>query len=915
MTDTIIQAVIILEAQGASSAQPQIEWAAGYLAKVLEDRSVRTRIVDSPAAASKHAASAKLWITAVGSDGADAALQESVGVFLPQEPESFAFLQRDQEGVSLLAAVGFDTRGLVYALLELVDIAAHAEDPLAALLAVRSRAEHPANPVRSITRLFTSEPEDKPWFYDRGFWDTYLTELATHRFNRFTLSVGAGYDYLIDRVVLDTYFCFFYPFVLAVPGYDVQVEGLSADERERNLEMLRYIAAAAKLRGLEFRMGLWNHAYDYGPHNTNKAYRITGLDETNHAAYCRDALALLLRTCPEIEGLTFRVHFEGGVPEPTHDFWQVAMERIGEAEQLLDIDFHAKGVGEELIDIVNRTGKQVALSAKYWAEHMGPSYHQSSIRGREFARKRPDKDGGKVASPLPSTGNHDARVGGMETTSKRSYTRYGYADFLRDDRPYGVIHRVWPGTQRMLLWGDPVMAAGIGRNAGFQGSLGVEWFEPLSFKGKKGSGSAGERELYADRSLQLGIDDWTKFRYTYRLWGRLAYNPEADPDEWRRYMQHAFGEAAEAAERALAGATRILPLITLVHAPSVANNVYWPEMYTNIPLVRGAEPATNPYTKSGWPANADFDMEAPYNFMNTSPLDPEQIYRINEFAGDVIAGQLRGKLAPPEIADRLERLAEQSLLDLRQAEQTVRNAQDPDFRRLAVDVRIMAGTGRFFAHKFRAGTAFALYEQVGGLALLEEALAHYKTAREAWQDIVAASAGVYRADLTFGHTPYSRGHWADRLAAISDDIAAIENLILKAKSDGLPAEAQGMSDWLAPLTGRERPAGRHVPADGFRKGQAVEVNLRLDGKAAEGTVARLRYRHVNQAEPYQETEMTPTADGSGFTAVIPAVYTDSPYALQYFFDIRTEAGDAWMFPGLDESLSVQPYYVLNAFPS
>jgi hypothetical protein len=37
----------------------------------------------------------------------------------------------------------------------------------------------------------------------------------------------------------------------------------------------------------------------------------------------------------------------------------------------------------------------------------------------------------------------------------RSFLRYGYGDLLREDREWGVLHRIWPGTQRLLLWGDP----------------------------------------------------------------------------------------------------------------------------------------------------------------------------------------------------------------------------------------------------------------------------------------------------------------------------------------------------------------------------------------------------------------------------------------------------------------------------
>jgi len=114
------------------------------------------------------------------------------------------------------------------------------------------------------------------------------------------------------------------------------------------------------------------------------------------------------------------------------------------------------------------------------------------------------------------------------------YTRYGNADFLRDDRAHGVFYRIWPGTQRLLLWGDPAIAAGFGRSGSFCGSLGVEVCEPLSFKGRRDSGLPGGREGYADAALRLeGGTDWEKFDITYRLFGRLLYDPDEDPSVWR----------------------------------------------------------------------------------------------------------------------------------------------------------------------------------------------------------------------------------------------------------------------------------------------------------------------------------------------------------------------------------------------
>ena len=60
---------------------------------------------------------------------------------------------------------------------------------------------------------------------------------------------------------------------------------------------------------------------------------------------------------------------------------------------------------------------------------------------------------------------------------------------------------MWPGTQRLLAWADPALAAGNGRSASFAGADGIEWMEPMTFKGRHGTGIRGGRLGYRDPSI------------------------------------------------------------------------------------------------------------------------------------------------------------------------------------------------------------------------------------------------------------------------------------------------------------------------------------------------------------------------------------------------------------------------------
>ncbi len=757
--------------------------------------------------------------------------------------------------------------------------------------------EQAANPIRSIARLFTSEVEDKEWFHDRDFWGRYLSMLIAQRFNRFSLTFGLGYNF--PRNVRDAYFYFPYPFLLSVPNYEVCAVGLSEAERNRNLETLRFISDETAKRGLHFQLGLWTHSYEFLD-SPDANYTIEGLTPEIHAAYCRDELRELLQTCPSISGVTFRVHGESGIPEGSYDFWRTVFDGIVACGRFVEIDMHAKGTDKDIIDIALSTPRSgVNMSPKYWAEHMGLPYQQASIRELE-RRSREDRSRGAMTL----------------SGGSRRFLRYGYGDLLTEDRRYGVLYRIWPGTQRLLLWGDPAMAAGYGRFANFCDGLGVELCEPLTFKGRMGSGLPGGREGYADASpavrgiqsnLRCTDDDFKKYLYTYRLFGRLLYNPDAEKETWRRFLRKAFGAATTSVEAALANASRVLPLITVAHHPSASNNAYWPEIYTNMPIVD--EKRLQPYG----------DTPSPKRFGAVSSLDPELFSSIEALADELMSGQLSGKFSPLDVAKWLDSFSDAAERHLSEAKNQTANADDSSFRRLAIDVTIQSGLGRFFAQKLRAGVWYALYERTGDVADLEPALGAYRAARDAWAQLAAQAEGVYVEDLTFGLRDQLRGHWTDRLAAINGDIKDMEKQREEAAKrpdlgDEDKKQAEAARAFLSAQATQDSDEFRceHTPPTSFRRGNPViiEVTVRAPNNRQRFLSIRLHYRHVNQALEYVVADMQKRGDS--YLTTIPGEYTHTRYPLQYFFELRNGDGRAWLYPGFDADLSNQPYYVVRS---
>jgi len=877
------QISIIVDPDDPLACGGPVQWAAGRLRQALATKGVMCQVVQSPEQASGSAL--HVLVASPGSSTAQSFPQASAALTVA---ESLRLTPGHLAQTPAVWVSAIDQRGFIYGLLELAERVQFGSDPAAELLLAETIEQTPANEIRCVGRYFCSEIEDKAWYYDKDFWREYLAALAASRFNRFQLGFGLEYDF--PRGVTDDYFHLPYPYLVAVPGYEnVRVMqlaspdgkrlaapvALSVEEREKNLAMLRFIATETAARGLHFQLGLWTHAYEWTA-SPLAYHHIDGLTPQTHAPYCRDALAILLKTCPEIQGLTLRVHGESGIPEGSYPFWKTLFEAISGCGRKIEIDMHAKGVTQTMIDIAVKTGMPVKLGAKYSAEHESLGYNQADIR--------------EVEIPQPG---HEGTGPMSISNGARRFTRYGYADYFQQGSQAKILYRLWPGTQRHLLSGDPEMAAAYGRTSHFCGAAGLDICEPLTFKGREGSGAPGGRCAYADASLTPKVD-WKKFEYYYRVWGRRLYDPDADPETWRRYLRSDFGPGAIPVETAVANASRILPLLTSAHLPSAANHEFWPEIYDNMPIVLGSEPS--PYG----------DTPTPKCFGTVSPLDPQLFSTIVDHAGDLLAGRCNAKYSPIEVAQWLEDFSTASTQALGQARVQATSPTSPEFRRVEEDVLIQNALGRFFAAKLRSGVLFEIYQKTGNPEAGKLALAQYKTARQEWATMAARANGIYRADIGYGETPKRRGHWSDRLPGIDKDIAAMQDKLQAPPTATAPSAKTQQATEAA--TGRpNRPSVRctHTPPASFHPGQPLTVSLLASETPVQGV--RLHYRHVDQAERWLSMEMQSGA--SGYSASIPGDYTSSVYPLQYYFEVQ-RATNAWLYPAFNATLSNQPYYAV-----
>src|SRR5437867_6768199 len=123
------------------TTQRSVPWAAGQLRDALKDRGAPAEIFDSleqapPAFDCVLAASRA---STIGKRALDA-----VAISLPDAPEAIGLGRGWVGNRAVLLACGSDTRGMVYALLELADRVNFARDPQAELQTVERTIEQPA---------------------------------------------------------------------------------------------------------------------------------------------------------------------------------------------------------------------------------------------------------------------------------------------------------------------------------------------------------------------------------------------------------------------------------------------------------------------------------------------------------------------------------------------------------------------------------------------------------------------------------------------------------------------------------------------------------------------------------------------------------------------------------------------------
>lgn len=495
------------------------------LGRVLQARSI------SPIRKGSFDEAASSQILLVGTNSNSPFIRSLVGqgkLPLSDKKESLAVKRLKDQGKDLVVIAGADERGLMYALLEIARQIDLLPEDSAVFGAIKEGSESPSSPVRGMIVFLHNQDDEKEWYYSKDYWESYFAMLAENRWNTFNLCFSHQTPYLAPM----------YPFHVSVDKYpEVKAKGLTDEQREKNLEMLRTISSLARDRGLDFTLSVWQQIAWEKEAGRGQESMVTGYNRKNMTDYTYLALTKLLKECPGINGLQLRLNYESGInfDEQTAFFRDGVFRAAKEAGRPILIEVRDIGLLRETLAAALATGLPVRVSHKYWGEHMLFPYHPAKF-----------------------------------------IWTYSYGDWMKYPRDADQIYQVWSlGSHRLLTWGDPEFVRRFAPTTTLGESVGFEVCAPLP---QKGYGNApGAWRIFRNREREYYQWEYERYWSTYLLFGRLTYNPGAGDEVWTGEIGRRFGPAAvEPVARAYRSASQVVPLIAAV-APSNYNMGTWPE--------------------------------------------------------------------------------------------------------------------------------------------------------------------------------------------------------------------------------------------------------------------------------------------------------------------------------------------------
>jgi len=240
------------------------------------------------------------------------------------------------------------------------------------------------------------------------------------------------------------------------------------------------------------------------------------------------------------------------------------------------------------------------------------------------------------------------------------------------------------------------------------------------------------REFVSKDPELSGELEVSKHWYRFMLWGRLGYDLTLTRDYFEKRLKHRFPEAdGESLYDVWAAASKIVPLV---------NRFFF--------RVNDFQ-----FSPEGCVSDTGF-LTIDESFFSHPPLRGSGILSVQEYAADVIKNKPFNGITPMEVADDLDRLAQQTLAGVR----SLRYQSYPgkELSATLTDMESVAYLGRYYADKIRGAADLAVYRADNNRKEHRRRAEHHlNDAVEQWQAYARIATGRYKPQL------FSRSHYMD----------------------------------------------------------------------------------------------------------------------------------------------------------
>jgi len=238
-----------------------------------------------------------------------------------------------------------------------------------------------------------------------------------------------------------------------------------------------------------------------------------------------------------------------------------------------------------------------------------------------------------------------------------------------------------------------------------------------------------------------------KHWYRFMLWGRLAYDPTLDRAFFESVLADRFPETdTSVLYDAWAAASGIVPQV---------NRFHWHQNDVQ------------------WAPEACFDMRNGFHDVNRlighSPQARSGILPIEEYVEALQAGEEPQGVTPMQVADNLDRFAEQALAGA--ASVGKRGVRSKELRRTLTDIESMAQLGRYYADKIRGATELAISRATEDESRQKRAIEHLERAVEHWEAYAKLASSQYKPQLLARTRVLD---WREILEHVKRDVAIAE---------------------------------------------------------------------------------------------------------------------------------------------